>query len=267
MRLARTGTVVVSLFIAIQALAQQTTSSSPPPVQRDAQATALLKQVVSAAGGAAALAAIQGFTANGNVTYYWANKEVQGPASILSLGLGQFRIDAQLPNGTRTWLVTNGTGSIRESDGSVSQIPSQNAVNLGSLTLPYPLIVAALNDTSMAIEYLGTSVKNGRNAYQIRIHPIGLDADPSGALYKAAAKDFFIDATSFQVISTLDMVRPDLSYDQKCPHEITFLNYSTASSILVPFSVREQVAGQQTWTVQLTNIDFTAVPSDQDFQL
>jgi len=50
-------------------------------------------------------------------------------------------------------------------------------------------------------------------------------------------------------------------------HEISFSDHRLASGLLVPFAISEKIAGQQTWTIQLSQITFNAGLSDPDFQL
>jgi hypothetical protein len=263
--------VLLFAFGSSLARAQQTAQQSSLPTaqvsQRDPQALSVLTQALSAAGGSALVGSHQNYTGTGSITYYWANQEVQGSVNMRSRGTGQFRLDATLPNGVRTWLVNDQTGLIREPTGYTHEIPFHNAVNFGSLTLPYPALTAALNDPGATILYLGSVTNNGRNTYQIRVQRIPIDAEPSGVLHTLSTKDFFIDATNFQIVSTLDMVHPDLNYNQDYPHEITFSDYRAVNRVLVPFSTQERVAGQHSWTIQLTGIDLNPELTDEDFQM
>jgi hypothetical protein len=261
--------VLVSLVVLTShfAAAQQPTPTTAQAPQRDPQALSVLAQSLAAAGGAPAIAAIQGFVATGNVTYYWANQEIQGSVIVRSRGANQFRLDANLPDGVRTWLLTNDIGTIRESSGYTHEIPFHNAINSGSLTFPYPFLIAALNDPSTTIEYLGSVTNNGHTAYHIRIEPIPLEREPSGLLRRLTTKDLFIDAASFQVQSTLDKVHPDYDYSQDYPHEIRFSDYSEINGILVPISCSERVAGQLTWSLKLAVFELNSELTDNDFEL
>jgi hypothetical protein len=247
-----------------QLSSQQTAS---PSVQRDAQALAVLAQVMNAAGGVAALSAIHDFTGSGTIVYNWANQDVHGAVVVRGRGTTQFRLDASLPDGVRTWIVNDQSGSIRETNGHTHEIPFHNAMNFGSLSFPYAALVAVLNDPSATIRYLGSATNNGRSVHQIRVQPISLDIEPSGLLHKLSTKDYFIDANTFQILSTLDMVHPDRDFYDEYPHEVTFSDYRRVNGIPVPFSVEERVAGQHAWTMQLSSVNLNPGLSDQDFQL
>lgn len=256
--------VLFSLIFTDSLLAQQTTTST---VQRDPQAIVLLQQSLNAAGGASAIAAIRDYAGSGTITYFWAGKEVRGEVQVYSKGIAQFRLDATLPDGVRSWAISNQAGSVRETTGYTHEIPFHNAIDFGGLTLPYSLMSAALNDPSSTIQYVGPAVKNGRNAYQVRVQSIPIDFEPSGLLRHLSTKDIFIDTNTFQVLSTLDMVHPDQDFYQEIPHEIAFSDYRAVNGVLLPFTFQETVASQHTWTIFLNSINVNSGLSDAKFQL
>ena len=236
-------------------------------VQRDPQAVGILSQALSAAGGVAPLSAIQDFTASGTITYYWAGKEVQGSVTTRGRGTGQFRLDASLPNGVRSWAVNNGTGSVKEVDGTTTPIQYHNTINFGSLTFPFKYLVTALQDTSTSISYLGLVTTDGRQAYHIRLRKVfAPNADPNGIRSKLTTRDFFIDAGTFYVLSTLDMVHPKNRSTEDRPHEMHFSDYRPVNGILVPFSVTEKGGGQRLSTIQFNQISFNTGLRDTDFE-
>ena len=255
-----------SLFLPILLFSPTLAAQQPP--QRDPQAVAILTQCLNAAGGAQTIAAIQDFTASGTITYFWAGEQIQGSATVRGRGVGQFRLDANLPNGVRSWVASNGVGSLKELNGTVSSIPYHNAVNLGSLTLPYPLVRAATQDASVSLFYLGLIATNGREAHHIRVRtnlPVG--ADPGGMISKLSKKDFFIDVNTLQLLKTLDMVHPLKRSTEDYPHEIQFSDYRLANGVLIPFLITETIVGQRTWIIQLNQISFNTGLSDSDFRL
>ena len=149
--------LLASLFFCLSLTAQQ-------PPQRDLQAVSILTQSPNAVSGIAGVSAIQDFAASGTITYYWAGKEVHGNVSIRGRGAAQFRLDATLPEGTRSWVVSNGAGSLKESNGNATRIPYHNAINLSSLTLPSVYVVAALYDPTVSISYVGLTKSGEREA-------------------------------------------------------------------------------------------------------
>ncbi len=251
---------IVASALVVPAFAQQT------PV-RDPQALAILSQTLSAGGGMAQVRAIQDFTATGAITYFWAGDEVQGNVTLRGRGPWQFRLDANLPNGVRSWAVNNGSGSLREPSGTTTSIPFHNAVNFGSLTFPLAHLAAALQEPSMSISYAGIVTTGGRQAHQIRVRQVfNSQSDANDAVGKLTARDYFIDVATFQILGTLDMVHPQRDPADNHAHEIQFSDYRLANGILVPFSITERVAGQRTWNIQLDRISFNVGLRDTDFQ-
>ncbi len=244
------------------ALAQQTATT----VQRDQQALTVLTQVLKAAGGQAALETIQDITGSGNITYYWAGEEVQGTVTVKGRGIGQFRLDATLSNGVRSWAVDNGTGFEKETDGTVKQIPHHNTVNFGNLTFPLSFIAAVAQDTSTNITYVGLETKESSQVHHVRMQKaFASTADPSGILSKLTIRDFFIDSTTFQVVSTLDMVHPADASTIDYPREMRFSDYRNVNGVLVPFAIVEVATGQRTYSIQLNQVTFNSGLQDSDF--
>src|SRR5487761_474089 len=107
------------LVFATTVYAQQPTA----PAARDPQAVSVLTKCLTASGGAQAISAIQDFTATGNVTYFWAGEQVQGSVTVRGIGAGDFRLDANLPDGTRSWAATGLDGNVKDATGKTTNIP------------------------------------------------------------------------------------------------------------------------------------------------
>jgi len=137
--------LLVSCAISAHLAAQQTATSQT--VQKDPQALSVLTQALNAAGGSAALSPIQDFKGTGTITYYWGGEEVNASVTVKGRGTGQFRLDATLPDGVRSWAVNNGTGFVRNPDGTVWPVEYDNTVNSGSLTFPYAHLAMFLGDS------------------------------------------------------------------------------------------------------------------------
>lgn len=257
--------VVTFLFSLHSAHAQQ--PGTPPAPSRDPQAITILTQCLQAAGGAPAIAAIQDFTGSGTITFNWANQNVSGSVTVKGRGRGQFRLDADLSNGTLSWAVNNGDGFYKELDGSTRHIFYPNAANFGSLTFPYVAIAASLSDHSTSISYVGVNLQNNQKTYDIKMQQnFSSDRDPTGILGKLTRRDFFIDTQTLQVLRISDMVHPGKIATVDIPHELQFSNYQAVHGVVVPFSISEITNGQHTYTIQLTQISFNGGLQDADFQ-
>lgn len=239
-----------------------------PSVQRDASAIALITQSINAAGGAAAIAAVTDFTATGNIDFYWAGKEVPGTVSVKGRGLGQFRIDATLSDGsTRDAVVNNGAASSRQPDGSVKQLANQHTDAAGASYLPYLQLAEALATPSVSITDLGMVTYEGQQAHGIRLKTVfPQSADPFGTLGKLSQRDVFFDPTTFLAVRTEDLVTTRSNFDPRVPHDVIFSNYQKVDGVLCPFSITETIYHQTTETIQFDKVSFNGGLSDADFQ-
>jgi hypothetical protein len=256
--------VLCSVCLVLPIFAQQTSTSAAQSVQRDPQALLILSQALNAAGGVQAISAIQDFTANGTITYYW-DDAVSGSATVEGRGQGQFRIDATLPDGVRRIVANNGTGSVTESDGSVRSMPHEVASALGSMTFPYSTLLAAVGDPSVTIAYVGIVDHNGSEVHQIRVQRTYPNkAHANGQQTALTVRDIFIDPNSFVVVSVLNMVSSG-GDSEGIPREVLFANYQVAGGVAVPFQITEKVRDQSLCALQLTQIVFNTGLTDQTF--
>lgn len=259
MRVARVWSAVILSFVLVRS-----TPAQPP--QQDPQAVSILTQCLNAAGGSAALSGVQDFTAAGTITYNWADQAVSGPVTVYGKGLAEFRMDANVSGGTQS-LIVNGTGGNSiPVNGSAVSVPFFNLMTAGSLTFPAARVVAALNNPSTSLTYIGSVSWNGSQAYQVHVSP---PVDPTltlnGALSGLGQFDLFIDPTSSQLLELAENVWSNTDTSQSYLHEIIFSNYTTTSSLSVPLSITEKIAGQQTWSMSITSITFNNGLSDSLF--
>jgi len=249
------ATLLLLSVVPVSLLAQQGTQTPPAP-QRDPQAISVLTQCLNASGGRQAIQSIHDFTGTGTVTYFWANEEVQGTVTVRRLGAA-FRLDASLPDGTRSWLVSEGNGAIRETDGKVKEIMLPNALNLADQTFPFPGIVAALEDATHSTSLAGQTTLNGRSVYIIRVQKTFPDLKgPADRMSKWTAKEYLIDAQTFTLLEMRDTVHTNEGPDREFPRETVYSDFRTVNGALIPFSVAEKIDGQDTWTLKLANVTF-----------
>ncbi len=234
--------------------------------QRDAQAVAILTQALNAAGGITALGAIQDFTASGRITYYWAGQETSGPVALRGRGPDEFRMDAELPEGTRSWAVTREGGTLKQPDGSTSPIANHNAIKLGSLTFYLPKIVAAFNDPGTTISYHGFAKCDGLQLHHIRIQRSPA-AVGSTLLNSLTLADFYIDPTTSFVVRIEDTTHPENTFTESFRHVVRFSDFRSVSGIIVPFKISEETLEQRILSIQLDSIKFNSGLTDLDFQI
>jgi outer membrane lipoprotein-sorting protein len=199
---------------------------------------------------------------------FWAGEQVTGAVTLRGRGADQFRLDASLPQGTRSWAVSDGQGSISEPTGKTSLIPPSNGLNLGALTLPFLGVYAALTDPTVSISPAAQVTLASKPAYDIRVQrTFAQKDDPTGELTKWSVKDYLIDASTLTLLETRDTAYPNDAPKQAFVREVIFSDYRTTNGMLVPFSITEKIAGQQTWTIQLNAISFNTGLTDANFKL
>jgi hypothetical protein len=237
-------------------------------VQRDAQAITLLSQVISASGGMAVVTSLRDFAASGGITYYWAGTQVHNTATLRARGIRNFRLDANLPDGTQSWVAVQGKGSVKGANGTVTAIPRHNTMHLVALSFPAWKIANALSDTGLALQYTGAETFSGQQVNVVHVQlPVDNSADPGGIASHLSGMDFLIDTATYQVVGIRDAFHPAHDSTQDVMHEIAFSDFREVNGCLVPFSISERVGGQETWAIQLSAITFNVALTDSDFVL
>jgi hypothetical protein len=223
--------------------------------QKDAQAVKILGACVDAAGGIPTIIAIQDFAATGNATYYWAKQSVAASVALKGRGVSQFRVDAILDSGTRSWSASNGMGTLVDVDGTRRAIPFYNAVNVGVLSWRLPNIMAALTDPTMTVSYVGLVQSNNGQAYQIHVQQTDA-SNPDPVLANIKAVDYFVDPKTYLLLQTVDSTYSTTDLTQAYQHAVLFSDYRNVSGVMVPFSITEKISDQSTWSIQLDSITF-----------
>jgi hypothetical protein len=230
--------------------------------QRDKTALVFLGQVILKAGGSALITAVQDFTAQGTITHYWGESPEQGELTIKSRGSSQFRLDSNLPEGTWSFVANNGNGKQLFPDGTSTQVAFQNLLNAGSLTWPILKVNAALLDPTSTILDVGVVQLGNGQARQIQVQQ-----NSAGMLSKNTKTDYFFDSVSYLILRTQDIAHPnDDALNGGTKHLLDFTNYQNINGLLIPFAISQSIAGQQTWSVQLSSVSFNTGLSDSDFQ-
>jgi len=261
MRSARFGLVLYFFLINPSVWGQQTQpGTAPSPAPKDPQAVSVVNQAVAVAGGPTAIAAINDYTATGNITYH-SGQDVQGSVTVQGLGLNQYRLDANLPNGVRSSVVTDGRMSLKAEDGSVKPIHSQVAMHLSGLVVPYLELSIALNSPAFGLSSKGVVEVQGHSAYDIQVQLAGRGPNRPGYLADFYVKDYFVDVATFQVVMTQDLAPKHLI------RQLRYSDFRPISGVLVPFSISEVAGGQQTWSMQLRQISFNTGLQDSAFAL
>jgi len=261
-RLTLCFSALLLMLATVPGLAQTTTSTAQPT------GVDILNQSLSASGAVNPQNPVQSFTATGTITFFWAGDQVQAPATIRAQGSGQFRLDASLPAGTRSVVISHNSGARKDADGKLTQIPAHNTFSMGGSSFPYLSIAAALADPTVTVSYVGLVQSGTQQLQQIRItKSLPQDQDPQGIVAKLSPTDYFVDSQTNLVVKTTDVTHPIQTLTESYPREIDFENYSPMSGVAVPTLVREKIAGQTIWEFSLSGITFNTSLTDSDFSV
>jgi hypothetical protein len=267
MRSSRPVLVIALMLAVVSAIAQQSTQPLAQAPLRDPSAVALLQQAIAAGGGSVTLGSVQDFTGLGSITYYWAGTEVKAPVTLRGRGVQEFRLDANMPEGTKSWVVSYGQGSLQEPLGEKTSIPFSNSWNLGNLSAPQLALLAALNDSATSIVQIASPAVGNRQVYDLRLQKVfPTKDDPTGQLSKWSAKDFLIDPATFTIVATQDVEFSNDSPRHSFKHQLAFSDYRSVNGVLLPFAIAETIEGQQTWSIQLSSITLNIGLTDSIFQ-
>jgi len=252
--------LVFAVLVVILSVGTQVSAQTPTSVAKDPQAVAVLTQSLNAAGGLVAVSGIQDFTATGNVTYFWAAEQTQVPVTVRGMGISNFRIDAVLPTGTRTWAASGYVGVLINPDGTRRSSAFYNLMTAGSMTMPYVRIASVLTDSTTSITYVGSVSVNGQQAYQIHFVE-GLDpsiATSSALLPGLGSFDLYINPSSLLITELIETVRSESNFNTTLTHEIDFANYQTFGNTSMPCTIIEKINGQETWSVAISSVVFNS---------
>ncbi|HEV2248759.1 MAG TPA: hypothetical protein VGW37_19110 [Terriglobia bacterium] len=274
MRFARFSLLLFPLLFSISVWGQQTqqaTASRAAP--QDPQAVSVLNQALSVAGGAAAISAIQDYSATGTITYN-PDQNLQGSVLIQGLGSTDFRMDATLPDGVRSMAITQGVLTTKAEDGKVSSFapqtfaPSSDAfpyrtpLFASSIALPWHQLARVLGSRGFSVSYKGITQADGHSVHDIQFQriPAG-SASPANPILQPPSREVFIDTSTFQVVMTQEAVPKNSML------RVHYSGYRSVSSILMPFSIAEELDGSQVWSVQLSQVAFNTGLQESAFTI
>lgn len=255
----RFGVVTCLLILNISVWGQQAQqASAPQSAAKDPQAMSVLNQALSVAGGISSVMAIADYTGIGNITYH-RPQDIQGSVTVRASWINQLRTDAALPTGLRSQIEGDGEVTVKSEDGSVDQIHYQPPIYPGRVVLPQLLLFTASSSSGFSVSDKGLALIDGQSTRCIQIQRV-LPVDPGPRIKDYLTIDFFIDASTFQVVMMQDVVLDHFV------RQIQYADFRSVNGTLVPFSIRERIGVQPIWSLQLTHISFNSGLQDSDFQ-
>src|SRR5581483_4035659 len=205
---------------------------------------------------------IRDYVGVGTITYYWAGKEVKGEATIRGRGTAQFRLDAKVAGGVRSWAVSNDFGQVKEIDGTISQIPYHNAIGLRALTFPGLRMMEAALGHNLTISAKTIAMRGGK-FHEVAVQP----QLPDNKLSHLAAMNYFIDPNTFAIVAVHNQTHPNETMTRDIPHAVYYSDFRVVNGSLVPFSIAETLDTNRTWSLQLNSVTFNTGLTDADIRL
>lgn len=175
--------------------------------------------------------------------------------------MDQLRFDASLAGGIRSEVTNHGDVRLKTEKGSIAVISSEAPLAPSRLILPYLLLAPVLGSPGYKISYKGLVQVDGIVAHDIQLQlAIFGFRDPSSREARRFTVDFFIDASTFQIL-----MMQDFMHGQNL-REIRYSDYRNEHGVLVPFSI-VQNGGYQPCSITLNQIIFNSGLHDSDFTL
>jgi hypothetical protein len=228
------------------------------PAPKDPSSVALLYNVLAAAGVQSPVQ-VEAYSATGEITYFWAGKKVTGSVEVSGRGPDKFSLVASLPQGTTSWAVNGGAGVAKSVPGESTSIPYHNAVNAGSLTLPYSKLISALQDTATAVDVGRNLALAGNQFIQIRLN------SQDGAAFARNPIDITIDPSNLRIVSLEDTVS-SVNGGDICRRTIYYSDYKLFGGLHAPSTISERIAGQRTWMMNLATINLAVKADSLEFE-
>jgi hypothetical protein len=257
--------VLLIAFVSLPALPALPALGQAP----DTQALQILEQTISAAGGRQAWMAMNDFRASGTFSLYSGGQVLDsGNATLAGAGLKRFRLTTTLNHETRTWLWKDGAGILSAGNTHSSRIGRHNLAALEGITSPIQKLLALLDSPSRSIQLVESALIDGRQAYRLRLVRTATERKEAVLLGRQSfTTDFIIDQTNFLIIAIEDSIYPNASTSGAFQHKVTYGDFRPVAGLQMPFSMKEEIAGQTTWGLQLESIEANVGLAASEFEL
>ena len=217
----------------------QVLATNNPVLASDPQAISLAAQSIAKMTGGTT---IRDATLTGSVT--WNGTET-GTATLKTSGLGETRLDLNLPTGVRTdirdvqtgkpmgqWMTPNRTS------GSYA---FHNAWTDAAWFFP---ALGTLNASSgVSLSYLGQEVRKGVAVQHLQTHILKLGRISNPRPQQLGTTDFYLDATTLLPVALKFNAHPDKDMNTDLSVEVEFSSYLTINGILVPTHIQRRQDG------------------------
>jgi hypothetical protein len=128
-----------------------------------------------------------------------------------------------------------------------------------SVGFPYGQLLAVLSDSSFNATYQGFVQIDGHSVHDVLVQRVwpGQNADRDSY----HTREFFLDTSTLQLVMTRDMVPRGLI------RQVRYSDYKSLNGLVVPFSISQEIGGQKSWVVQISQMSFNTGLQDSDFEI
>ncbi len=229
---------------------------------RDPQAVALVQLAATAMGGAAP----SDSTATGTITVVAGSLTENGQITILTRGTNQTAEQISLPSGQRAVIYSN--FEAKETTPSASgAVVTELAVTDQCPAFPLPLLLAALNNSDEAFQYVGQETLNGAAVQHVRVWNTFASNPHLQKLASFSTQDIWFDASSNLPVKLAYTRQAGSGAVPAIPVEVLFSNYTNVNGVLYPFQIQKSYNGTPWQTITIQSVVFNTGLTDAQFQV
>jgi hypothetical protein len=263
--------LLFSLTLSSASHSQTSTPSSPQPVdftrirgaedgdvvvpkpifplgQKNTSALEVVASFLKAVNGAA----WNGMQATGTLTYPSGQTPQQSPATLTIQSGDSYRLDIEASDGQRSIRIKGTTGQILDSKGVNHYLPLATARG-GFLAFP-KLMIAAFPAEQTSVLDQGMVSIGGKPLRRITLEePVFAGTTPTTS-DQVSTTDLYFDPTTHLLVKSVGSVQLDSADREHYLQAITYSDYRTVDSMLLPFAYSQTLNGQSQWALQVTSI-------------
>jgi|GEM_PF-1907765 len=235
-------------------------TASAPLGQADAAAATELKAANSALAGSTSWTGLQ---ATGTITY--ATDPTQFNVTLSNLGSNKFRLDTQTQTGVESIRISGRVGRVQSEDGTVTAIDPDTAI-MG--IFPFEILTkgASPGKNTALVDHGTASTATGQSAHRVTFELSSILRDPATKSQKTLPIDLYFDPATHLLIKSVSSVLIPGARLVPFLSVVTYSDYRTVGTSLIPFHYVETINGQPYRTLQLTSAQTNPTLSQTYFQ-
>ncbi len=174
-------------------------------------------------------------------------------AALTSQQGREYRLDVTTSKGLRSVRIYGASGVVHDDDGTVESLVPETAA-LGFIqaeTLPCMLL------TGQTVSFIDHGIVPANHLHRITLEFALGRLYGGAALHKTSVIDFYFDPISHLLQKSVSLIRIAEARNQDFIRTVTYSDYRVIGISSIPFQYRESLNGQQTWLLQLSQVQVT----------